>query len=221
MVVVCYSVAFSPVDNTLLASGSSDSTVKLWDVVNQTDVATLGHLGVTSVAFSPNGMLLASGSANGTVKLWDVETHQNVATLEGHAVGGTSVAFSPDGTTLAAGASDGIVKLWDVATHQNTATFGGYDAATVAAIVAEEGQRYWFTPVSFLSDTTLAAGSGDRIKLWDVATEENIATFEVPGDLVISMSCSPDGTTLAAGTYNSIIKLWDVATVQIRLLFHQ
>ena len=209
-----YSVAFSPVDNTLLASGSSDGTVKLWDVVNQTDVATLeGHVGgVTSVAFSPNGMLLASGSGDGTVKLWEVGTHQNIAMLEGHAVGGTSIAFSPDGTTLAAGASDGIVKLWDVATHQNTATFGGYDAATVAAIVAAENQRHWFTPVSFLSNTTLAAGSGDRIKLWDVATEETIATFEVPGDLVISMACSPDGTTLAAGTYNSIIKLWDVAT---------
>ena len=208
------SVAFSPVDDTLLSSGSSDGTVKLWNVVTQTDVATLeGHVGgVTSVAFSPDGTILAAGASDGIVKLWNVVTQTNVATLEGHAVGGTSVAFSPDGTILAAGASDGIVKLWDVATHQNTATFGGYDAATVAAIVAAEGQRYWFTPVSFLSNTTLAAGSGDRIKLWDVATEENIATFEVPGDLVISMSCSPDGTTLAAGTYNSIIKLWDVAT---------
>ena len=209
-----YSVAFSPVDNTLLASGSSDSTVKLWDVVNQTNVATLkGHAGaVGSVAFSPNGMLLASGAGDGTVKLWDVETHTNVATLEGHTNEGTSVAFSPDGTFLAVGESDGIIKLWDVETHQNIATFGGYDAATVAVIVDIENQRNWFTPVSFLSDTTLAAGSGDRIKLWDVETEENIATFEVPGDLVISMSCSPDGTTLAAGTYNELIKLWDVET---------
>ncbi len=208
------SVAFSPVDNTLLASGSSDGTVKLWDVVTHTNVATFeGHVGgVASVAFSPNGMLLAAGAADDTVKLWDVETQQNIATLEGHAVGGTLVGFSPDGTTLAAGASDGIIKLWNVETHQNTATFGGYDAITVDAIVAAEGESYWFTPVSFLSNTTLAAGSGDRIKLWDVVTEENIATFEVPGDLVISMSCSPDGTTLAAGTYNSIIKLWDVVT---------
>ncbi len=209
-----YSVAFSPVDNTLLASGSSDSTVKLWDIVNQTDVATLeGHAAaVGSVAFSPNGMLLASGSGDGTVKLWDVETHTNVATLEGHTNEGTSVAFSPDGTLLAAGESDGTIKLWDVETHQNTATFGGYDAATVAVIADIENQRNWFTPVSFLSNTTLAAGSGDRIKLWDIATEENIATFEVPGDLIISMSCSPDGTILAAGTYNELIKLWDVET---------
>ncbi|RKU24830.1 hypothetical protein C6503_00105 [Candidatus Poribacteria bacterium] len=209
-----YSVAFSPVDNTLLASGSLDGTVKLWDVVTQTDVATLkGHIGwIASVAFSPNGILLASGSPDGTVRLWNVKTHTNIATLEWHAKQVTSVAFSPDGTTLAAGASDGTIKLWDVQTHQDIATFGGYDATTVAVIVATENQTDWWTPVSFLSNTTLAAGAGDSIKLWDVATKENIATFEVPGDLVISMSSSPDGTTLAAGTYNNLIKLWDVAT---------
>ena len=208
------SVAFSPADNTLLASGASDSTVKLWDVETQTNVATLeGHTApVTSVAFSPNDMLLASGAPDGTVKLWNVETHTNAATLEWHAKQVTSVAFSPDGRTLAVGASDGTIRLWDVETHQNTATFGGYDAATVAVIVDIENQRNWVTPVSFLSNTTLAAGSGDRIKLWDIATQENIATFEVPEDLVWSMSCSPDGTTLAAGTYNALIKLWDVAT---------
>ena len=209
-----YSVAFSPVDNTLLASGSSDGTVKLWDVETQTDVATLeGHAaGIASVAFSPNGMLLASGAGDGTVKLWDAKTHTNIETLEWPANEVTSVAFSPDGTLLAAGAWDGTIKLWDVETHQNIATFGGYDAATVDAIVAVETERTWFTPVSFLSNTTLAAGSGDRIKLWDVETEENIATFEVPGDLIISMACSPDGTTLAAGTYNELVKVWDVAT---------
>ena len=209
------SVAFSPVDNTLLASGANDGTVKLWDVETQTEIATLEeHVAwVESITFSPNGLLLASASpADGTVILWDVKTHTNIVTLQWQAKQVTSVAFSPDGTTLAAGASDGTIKLWDVDTHQSTATFGGYDAATVAVIIDIENQRDWWTPVSFLSNTTLAAGAGDSIKLWDVETEENIATFEVPGDLVISMSSSPDGTTLAVSTYNALIKLWDVAT---------
>ena len=210
-----YSVVFSPVDNTLLASGANDGTVKLWNVETQTNVVTLEEhtAAVASVAFSPNGTLFASGSGD-TVKLWNVKTHTNIITLEWHANVVTSVAFSPDGTTLAAGAWDGTIKLWDVETHQDIATFGGYDAATVAAIVAAETDGYWVTPVSFLSNTTLAAGSGDRIKLWDVETEENIATFEVAGDLVWSVSCSPDGTTLAAGLLDGIIKLWDVATLK-------
>src|SRR6266540_2645043 len=80
-----YSVAFSP-DGKRLATGSFDSTVKLWDAATGQETLTLkGHVnGVCSVAFSADGRWLATGSDDRTVKLWDAATGKELLTLKGH-----------------------------------------------------------------------------------------------------------------------------------------
>jgi hypothetical protein len=109
-----FSVAFSP-DGRLLASGSLDATIKLWEVASGREVRTLtGPTGyVFSVAFSPDGRLLASGSSDTTIRLWEVATGSLVRTLTGHTDWVTSVAFSPDGRLLASGSADTTITLWE------------------------------------------------------------------------------------------------------------
>jgi len=78
-------VAFSP-DGQKIASGSTDSTIKLWDSRTGKEQQTLnGHSDkVWSVAFTSDSQTVASASSDRTIKLWDVKTCEEQQTLEGH-----------------------------------------------------------------------------------------------------------------------------------------
>ena len=83
-----------------MTSGSSDKTLRLWDVATGEHKITLtGHTSeVSSIAYSPDGRTLASGSSDKTLRLWDAGTGEHKITLTGHTKRITSVAYSPDGT---------------------------------------------------------------------------------------------------------------------------
>lgn len=107
--------------NGIIASGSYDHTIRLWDVSTKKNIAILeGHKGpVSSVSFSPDDTLLASAGnyRGGTIRLWRVPTEGHIAIFGPH--GGSSVhvvSFSPDGMILASGAGStlGTVELWDM-----------------------------------------------------------------------------------------------------------
>jgi WD40 repeat protein len=101
----------------MLASGSLDRTIRLWDTRTHKQLGTPlhGHTDfVRSVAFSPDGRTLATASDDGTIRLWDTRTHKPLGTpLRGHKGYVFSVAFSPDGRTLASASSDRTVRLWE------------------------------------------------------------------------------------------------------------
>ncbi|MCI0705795.1 MAG: WD40 repeat domain-containing protein [Planctomycetia bacterium] len=165
---------------------------------------------VWSLAFSPTGDMLASCSPKdreieafaGTpvARLWDPKTGKNTKVLKGHQQGVYAVEFSRDGKTLVTAGADKTIRFCDVNTGEARITLQLERAAT----------QIEFNPNS----TLLASGSlrDESVLVWDVKTEKVVATLDGHTKGVWTMAFSPDGTKLAVGCGDGIIRLWDVKT---------
>ena len=130
-------------DGSLLAAGSMDGSIAIWDTQLRSHVATpLGHRQmVRSVAFSPDGALLASTGVDRQVIVWDLRTFRRLSTLSGHQDEVYRVAFSPDGKRLVSAGADRSVMLWDTATFEPVATLQAHRCGVTGLAFGSDGKR--------------------------------------------------------------------------------
>jgi len=222
-------IAYSP-DGAYLASGSSDKTIKIWEVETGRLLRTLtGHTDdVYSVSYSPDGKYLASGSDDKTVKLWEVATGECVKTLSGHTDIVRSVSFAPNGKYFASNSDDETIKVWEVATGNCVKTLIGSESLSSVSY-SPDGKYLVSASVGTAKLWEVASGncvktlSGGRIAynpdgaylaiayvsitILKVPTGECIKEIGDDSSTVYSVAYSPDGT-VASASYGEV-KLWD------------
>jgi len=190
-------VAISP-DGKTLASGSKDTTVKLWKSNGNLLHTLRSHQApVYDVKFSPDGEIIASASMDRTIKLWR-KNGTLWKTLRGHQAIVRKVAFSPDGKTLASVSEDGSMKLWYIEEKKPIPT---------TLIKGKEP----LLSVNFSPDGQLLAvgDSHGKVQLWQLPEGKLFKTFTAQTAGVLSVAFNPDGKILASASEDRTIAFWN------------
>ena len=205
-----YAVAFRS-DGKRLATLGDERTIRIWDTVSGRELRAI-RLRSPSVhspgclSWSPDGRRLVCANVDDFVRIWDPETGRETATLAHRA---QSVAWSPDGTRIATGGVEGLelgVRLWDAREGLSVGPVLGQSLSINSLAWAPDGRRLASASTEYETGT-----SGIELTIWDVRTGDRLIRI---GHLssILSVAFSADGTRVATGGHERIVRVFDAAS---------
>lgn len=197
------SVAFHR--DVLLASGSQDKTVKIWNAITGDLLRTLsGHTDRVNCVVFANGNLLASGSSDTTIKLWDINTGELIRTMTGHYGRVEYLVFNGDNILASACLSDDTaIRMWNANTGD---LLSFWTSSSLNGDV---------TSLAFVSEKLLAvSGTMSTIDLWNIDQTPFLSkTLRGHTKRVWGLETNNQGL-LASASSDSIL-IWDTATEDV------
>lgn len=198
-------------DSSLLVSGGKDSTVVIWDFINNKILRRLSFPEgiVTSVNISPDNKYIITGGTDEKVFLYDVEKDEVVNVFTDHSCKITSVKFSPDGSLIASAGSDGLIYVYKTDDFKKVAILNGH--------------KNWVRDISFSKDSKRLLSCGDDfdIIIYDISELPSfrvVTNSKVRYGWLLGIDVMEDGVTHATGSVDGRIRIFtmfDKYTIRI------
>lgn len=216
-------VVFSA-DGKRLVAGSfeHDDTVKLWDASSGKGIQSLkGHVStVESVACSPDGKWIVSHAWE-EIKVWDAATGAETLTIRVPPGEIECIGISPNGQRIIVGGerfsaakngqavSGGTVKVWNRATGEEELFLKGHTSRVRNVMFSPDGKR--IVSGSWGRTNPKHFGNGGEVIVWDAVTGKQLQHFQrSSGSHSHGLAISPDGTRIASGGFDEVVKVWHV-----------
>jgi Tol biopolymer transport system component len=193
-------LAFSP-DGKTIASRSTGQDLRLWDVTTGWEVRRmeLQPYVSDSLAFSPDGKRLAYPNDIHTIALVDIATGKELWRISRPRSWFDKVIFSPDGQTVTGISSAGTIHFWDAATGKELRPLGELGVGITGGSIFSPNGRW-----------IVSTGGNHTIRVWEVPTRQECRQFRSPDNRPSTLAYAPDGRTLAQGSEDISVLLWDV-----------
>ena len=203
-------LAINPLGD-IIASSSTDHTVKLWtNAVGAKNKTLKCHPSpIRSVDFSCDGKLLLTGSNDKTIKIFELyPKHKFLSTYKGHSNWVRCARFSPDNRLIGSCGDDNAVIIFDI--EQKSVKYRFLDHSSNV------------NSCRFSPDGTIIASAGDdgKIKLFDIRMGRLIQHYDAHNDKINCISYHQSGNYIISGSDDSTIKIWDLKMGQILYTVH-
>ncbi|OMJ26814.1 putative WD repeat-containing protein [Smittium culicis] len=201
------SVTFIGEDGDFIASGSSDNTIKIWNVETSKIVCTLnGHTSrIWDLCVDKSGSTLFSASGDKTVKIWDIRdinTPTLVHTISESKGDVYSLNLHPLESHLVMGGYDKTVKLYDLVVGRVVQTFDDHELSVSSALINPLGNL-------------MISGSKDHtVKFWDIMSGTVVNRIKNHLGEVTSISLNSSSTQILTSAKDNSNRLWDLRTLK-------